>query len=530
EEASALVQEHRAKDFDQRLADNEREWRGFLDTIQVETPDKALDAMVNHWLPYQSLACRIRARSAFYQASGAFGFRDQLQDTLALLAHDPQLARDQILNAARRQFPEGDVQHWWLPRTGAGVRTLISDDVVWLAHATARYLLVTGDASILKEQLAFIDGQPLGEGEHDAFFTPEISKKTATLYDHCARALDLAIKRSSPAGLPLILGGDWNDGMNRVGEHGKGESVWLGWFLLKTLGDFAPVAKTEGDAKRAQAWAKHGDVLKRALESTAWDGEWYRRGSFDDGTPLGSRNSQECKIDSIAQSWSVLSGEGDPARSTTAMEQATKLLVDDKLKIVKLFTPPFSKTEKDPGYIKSYPPGVRENGGQYTHAATWFVIALAEMGQVDEAYRCFSMLNPINHATDEATAEHYRVEPYVVAADIYAGDDNAGNGKGGRGGWTWYTGSAGWLYRAAVEGILGIERRGKRVQFKPKLPSHWDGYSANLKMLGAELKVRVIRDNKAKAVSLEVNGAKTKASAVELKDGEVAEVVIRIPA
>ncbi|RVB88766.1 protein ndvB, partial [Mesorhizobium sp. M7A.F.Ca.CA.002.04.1.1] len=530
EEASALVQEHRAKDFDQRLADNEREWRGFLDTIQVETPDKALDAMVNHWLPYQSLACRIRARSAFYQASGAFGFRDQLQDTLALLAHDPQLARDQILNAARRQFPEGDVQHWWLPRTGAGVRTLISDDVVWLAHATARYLLVTGDASILKEQLAFIDGQPLGEGEHDAFFTPEISKKTATLYDHCARALDLAIKRSSPAGLPLILGGDWNDGMNRVGEHGKGESVWLGWFLLKTLGDFAPVAKTEGDAKRAQAWAKHADVLKRALESTAWDGEWYRRGSFDDGTPLGSRNSQECKIDSIAQSWSVLSGEGDPARSTTAMEQATKLLVDDKLKIVKLFTPPFSKTEKDPGYIKSYPPGVRENGGQYTHAATWFVIALAEMGQVDEAYRCFSMLNPVNHATDEATAEHYRVEPYVVAADIYAGDDNAGNGKGGRGGWTWYTGSAGWLYRAAVEGILGIERRGKRVQFKPKLPSHWDGYSANLKMLGAELKVRVIRDNKAKAVSLEVNGAKTKASAVELKDGEVAEVVVRIPA
>ncbi|RUT80373.1 protein ndvB, partial [Mesorhizobium sp. M7A.T.Ca.US.000.02.1.1] len=530
EEASALVQEHKVKDFDQRLADNEREWRGFLDTIQVETPDKALDAMVNHWLPYQSLACRIRARSAFYQASGAFGFRDQLQDTLALLAHDPQLARDQILNAARRQFPEGDVQHWWLPRTGAGVRTLISDDVVWLAHATARYLLVTGDATILKEQLAFIDGQPLGDGEHDAFFTPEISKKTASLYDHCARALDLAIKRSSPAGLPLILGGDWNDGMNRVGEHGKGESVWLGWFLLKTLGDFAPVAKAEGDAKRAQAWAKHADVLKRALESTAWDGEWYRRGSFDDGTPLGSRNSQECKIDSIAQSWSVLSGEGDPARSTTAMEQATKLLVDDKLKIVKLFTPPFSKTEKDPGYIKSYPPGVRENGGQYTHAATWFVIALAEMGQVDEAYRCFSMLNPVNHATDEATAEHYRVEPYVVAADIYAGDDNAGSGKGGRGGWTWYTGSAGWLYRAAVEGILGIERRGKRVQFKPKLPSHWDGYSANLKMLGAELKVRVIRDNRAKAVSLEVNGTKAKGSAVELKDGEVAEVVIRIPA
>ncbi|MER9839704.1 protein ndvB [Mesorhizobium australicum] len=524
-QASALVQTHRGKDFDQRLADNEREWRAFLDTIQVETPDKALDAMVNHWLPYQSLACRIRARSAFYQASGAFGFRDQLQDTLALLAHDPTLARDQILNAARRQFPEGDVQHWWLPRTGAGVRTLISDDVVWLAHATARYLTVTGDAAILKEQLPFLDGQELGEGEHDAFFTPEISKKTVSLYDHCARALDLAIKRSSPAGLPLILGGDWNDGMNRVGEHGKGESVWLGWFLLKTLGDFAAVAKTEGDTKRAQAWAKHADALKRALESTAWDGEWYRRGSFDDGTPLGSRTSQECKIDSIAQSWSVLSGEGDPARSTTAMQQATKLLVDDHLKIVKLFTPPFSKTQKDPGYIKSYPPGVRENGGQYTHAATWFVIALAEMGQTDEAYRCFSMLNPVNHASDEASAEHYRVEPYVVAADIYAGDD-----KGGRGGWTWYTGSAGWLYRAAVEGILGIERRGKQITFRPKLPSHWDGYHASLKMLGAEIKVQVIRDKKTKTISLEVNGSKTKSTSFAPKAGDQTEVVVKIPA
>jgi len=402
---------------------------------------------------------------------------------------------------------------------------MISDDVVWLAHATARYLSVTGDAAILKEQLPFIDGQALGEGEHDAFFTPEISKKTVSLYDHCARALDLAIKRSSPAGLPLILGGDWNDGMNRVGEHGKGESVWLGWFLLKTLGDFAAVAKSEGDSKRAQTWVKHAEALKRALESTAWDGEWYRRGSFDDGTPLGSRTSEECRIDSIAQSWSVLSGEGDPARSTTAMQQATSLLVDDKLKIVKLFTPPFSKTQKDPGYIKSYPPGVRENGGQYTHAATWFVIALAEMGQTDEAYRCFSMLNPVNHASDEASAEQYRVEPYVVAADIYAGDD-----KGGRGGWTWYTGSAGWLYRAAVEGILGIERRGKQITFRPKLPSHWDGYQATLKMLGAEIKVQVVRDKKTKTISLEVDGSKTKSASFEPKAGTQTEVVVKIPA
>ena len=524
EEASALIKTHREKDFDQRLGDNEREWRGFLDTIQVETPDKALNAMVNHWLPYQALACRIRARSAFYQASGAFGFRDQLQDTMAMLSHDPALGREQILNAAGRQFTEGDVQHWWLPRMGAGVRTIISDDVVWLAHAVTRYISVTDDKAILKEQLPFIEGQALGEGEHDAFFVPTVSKKAVSLYEHCARALDLAIKRSSEAGLPLILGGDWNDGMNRVGEGGKGESVWLGWFLLSTLGDFSAVAKAEGDAKRAQAWEKHAKALKRALESTAWDGQWYRRGSFDDGTPLGSHSSEECRIDSIAQSWSVLSGDGDPARSRTAMEQAVELLVDDDLKIIKLFTPPFSKTQKDPGYIKSYPPGVRENGGQYTHAATWFVIALAEMGRFDDAYRCFSMLNPVNHSLDADAAEHYRVEPYVVVADIYAEE-----GKGGRGGWTWYTGSAGWLYRAAVEGILGIQKHGKRIELTPRLPSHWDGYSATLKMSGGECKVRVVRDKAVKTVTLEKAGVKLKGSAFELKAGASIEVVVKIP-
>jgi len=525
EEASALIERHARVDYDQRLADNERHWRGFLDTIQVDTPDKALDAMVNHWLPYQALACRIRARSAFYQASGAFGFRDQLQDTMALLAHDPTLGREQILNAAGRQFAEGDVQHWWLPRTGAGVRTIISDDVVWLAHAVARYLSVTGDKAILKEKLPFIEGQALGKGEHDAFFVPTVSQKPVPLYEHCARAIDLAIKRSSANGLPLILGGDWNDGMNRVGEQGKGESVWLGWFLLATLGEFSAVAKAEGDTKRAQAWEKHARALKRALENTAWDGRWYRRGSFDDGTPLGSHSSDECKIDSIAQSWSVLSGDGDPARSRTAMEAAVESLVDEDLKIIKLFTPPFSKTQKDPGYIKSYPPGVRENGGQYTHAATWFVIALAEMGRFDEAYRCFAMLNPVNHALDEAAAEHYRVEPYVVAADVYAGE-----GMGGRGGWTWYTGSAGWLYRAAVEGILGIGKRGNRIEVAPKLPGHWDGYRATLRMAEGECTLSVVRDKGVKAVTLEKGGVKLKGQSFELKAGASVEVTVKIPA
>ncbi len=522
-EASALIERHRAIDFDERLAGAEREWRGFLDTIQVETPDKTLDFMVNHWLPYQSLACRIRARSAFYQASGAFGFRDQLQDTLALLAHDPGLARAQILNAAGRQFPEGDVQHWWLPRTGAGVRTIISDDVVWLAHAVAHYVEVTGDRKILDEKLPFIQGEKLGDHEHDAFFLPEPSGESASLYEHCARALDLAVRRSSPGGLPLILGGDWNDGMNSVGDEGRGESVWLGWFLLRTLADFEPVAKVQGDARRMKAWQAHAAVLKRALENSAWDGQWYRRGTFDDGTPLGSRESQECQIDSIAQSWSVLSGEGDPARSRTAMDSAGEMLVDEENRILKLFTPPFADWEKDPGYIKSYPPGVRENGGQYTHAATWFVIALAEMGRVDEAYRCFSMLNPINHALDEASAEHYRVEPYVVAADVYAAD------KAGRGGWTWYTGSAGWLYRAAVEAILGIRRRGDAIEVNPRIPSHWDGYTARLSLGGGRQTIRVQRSAGTSAAALEVNGKKVKGASFRLEAGET-DVVVTLPA
>nr|MBA3446320.1 DUF3131 domain-containing protein [Pseudaminobacter sp.] len=525
EEASALVARHRDKDFDQRLAENEHDWRGFLDTLQVETPDKALDAMVNHWLPYQSLACRIRARSAFYQASGAFGFRDQLQDTLALLLHDPALARHQILNAAKRQFTEGDVQHWWLPRTGAGVRTMISDDVVWLAYATAHYVKVTGDVSVLDEEIHFIGGPALKEGEHDAFFVPEITEATATIYEHCARALDLAIARTGKSGLPLILGGDWNDGMNRVGEGGKGESVWLGWFLLKTLHDLAPVAIGRGDSKHARKWEKHAVALKRALENAAWDGGWYRRGSFDDGTPLGSRGSEECQIDSIAQSWSVLSGEGDPARSRTAMDAAMKMLVEDELNIVRLFTPPFSETEKDPGYIKSYPPGVRENGGQYTHAATWFVIALAEMGRADDAYRCFRMLNPVNHALDEAAAERYRVEPYVVAADIYSEGD-----KGGRGGWTWYTGSAGWLYRTAIESILGIRRQGSRIAIDPVLPGHWAGYSATLRLSGAVYRIRVVREQGVRNTMIEVDGQSADGPGFELRDGGEFDVLVRLPA
>ncbi|MER2536733.1 MAG: glucoamylase family protein [Rhizobiaceae bacterium] len=523
-EASALVSRHRAKSFEERSAETDAQWRGFLDKLQVSTPDKAFDPLVNNWLPYQSLACRIRARSAFYQASGAFGFRDQLQDTLALLLHEPQLARDQILNAAQRQFPEGDVMHWWLPRTGAGVRTLISDDVVWLGYAVNRYIQVTGDAGILSEDLPFVEGDRLAEGQHDSFMTPEVSKTRVSLYEHCARALDLAVERSSPRGLPLILGGDWNDGMNRVGEGGKGESVWLGWFLLKTLRDFSAIARGQGDAKRADAWESHADRLKQALEDDAWDGDWYIRGTYDDGTLLGSKTSEECRIDSIAQSWSVLSGEGDPERSLKALESARHHLIDGEIGILKLFTPPFADTVKEPGYIKAYPPGVRENGGQYTHAAIWMVVALAQAGRAEEAYALFSMLNPVNHALDRQAAERYRVEPYVVSADIYSAPD-----KAGRGGWTWYTGSAGWLYRAAVESILGIRVEDGRLTVAPAIPRSWNGYDATFRHGEATYRIKVRHDEGVSAPSIETGGRRVEGNAIDIGTKGDVELLVLLP-
>ncbi|MBX9458068.1 MAG: protein ndvB [Rhizobium sp.] len=486
--AVPLIERLTTAGFEAEFEKTRSQWETFLGTLQVSTPDEAFDRMVNTWLPYQNLACRIRARSAFYQASGAFGFRDQLQDTLALMLQDPGLARAQILNAAGRQFPEGDVQHWWLPRTGAGVRTLISDDVVWLAYATTLYMATTGDRAVLDEELAFLTGPDLGD-KHESFFQPETSEQRATLYDHVARALDLAVTRTGAHGLPLILGGDWNDGMNRVGIEGRGESTWLGWFLISALEAMIPVAEARGDLVRTTDWRAHRDAVKVSIETEAWDGEWYRRGYFDDGSPLGSADSGECRIDSIAQSWSVLSGAADTARAGQAMDSVKARLIDSEAGIVRLFTPPFEHSDKDPGYIKSYPPGVRENGGQYTHAAIWVAYALAAMGRSDEAYDAFSMLNPINHALDRANADTYRVEPYVVAADIYGDGD-----KTGRGGWTWYTGSAGWLYRTAVEAILGIRREGDRLRIAPSLPSSWPGYTARLVQNGVPYVIEVTRD------------------------------------
>ncbi|MBB3594617.1 cyclic beta-1,2-glucan synthetase [Rhizobium sp. BK529] len=502
EEARAMLADIRNSSFDDAVQTNRAFWQDFTGKLQISTPDQGMNNLVNTWLPYQSLGCRIMARSAFYQASGAFGFRDQLQDTLAFVLQEPALARRQIINAASRQFREGDVQHWWLPGTGAGVRTMISDDVVWLAYAIDHYCSVSGDKSVLDEQLPFLEGPALLESQHDFFYKPEISEDTVSIYEHAALALDLAITRKGKNGLPLFLGGDWNDGMNRVGIDGKGTSVWLGWFLAGTLRSFIPYAEERGDRTRAKRWKTHLVELKKSLESTAWDGGHYRRGTFDDGTPLGSKENLECLIDSIAQSWSVLSGEGDPERAAKAMDAVLAELVDEEARIVRLFTPPFEKSLKDPGYIKAYPPGVRENGGQYTHAATWVVMALAEMKRGDDALRCFQMLNPITHSLDKAAAEKYRVEPYVVAADVYGHEPYIG-----RGGWTWYTGSAGWLYRAAVEGILGTRLKGGKLFVDPSLPSNWDGFAAEIEQAGNKYRISVSKASNAQGYTLSVNGS-----------------------
>ncbi|WP_374829064.1 GH36-type glycosyl hydrolase domain-containing protein [Paenochrobactrum pullorum] len=493
--ASALLEDIRGVDFDAALQACRNQWKEFFKPVQVKTPDQSFDVMVNGWLPYQSLACRIWARAAFYQASGAYGFRDQLQDSLSLLLLDPSLARTQLINVASRQFEEGDVQHWWLPETGAGVRTLISDDVVWLGYAASLYVETTGDTAVLDEQIPFLKGAVLEEGQHDAFYQPEITEHTVSVYEHCALALDLAIKRTGQHGLPLMLGGDWNDGMNLVGVEGRGESVWLGWFLSYTLKQMLPIAQSRNDQIRVKEWGAHLESLSQALERDGWDGAWYRRGFYDNGALLGSKESDECSIDAIAQSWGVLSGTASDERAEQAMQSLHEHLLDDEGGLLRLFTPPFNKTEQQPGYIKGYPPGVRENGGQYTHGATWAILALTKMGKAKEAYQLFSMINPVNHG---AEPEIYRVEPYVIAADIYSVEP-----RRGQGGWTWYTGSAGWFFRVATEGILGLKRRGDQLFIEPCLPPEWDGFEADLHFGKAHYHVVVKRGAKARTVMVD---------------------------
>ncbi len=484
-EAQALISRYRSANLDEVQAAVTAHWKGILGKVQVKTPDRAMDIMLNGWFMYQTIACRIWARSAFYQSSGAYGFRDQLQDGMALAALQPAMTRSHLLRAAARQFAQGDVQHWWLPHSGQGVRTRISDDCGWLAYAVSHYVETSGDRDVLDEQIPFVEGHQLEPHAHDNFFLPAISEETATLFEHCARALDHSLA-TGRHGLPLIGTGDWNDGMNRVGEKGEGESIWLGWFLHSALTAFIPIAKARGEKERAARWQQHAAELAGALGTAGWDGAWYLRGFFDDGTPLGSSSSDECQIDSIAQSWSVLSGASGELQSRTAMEALERMLIKPNEGLALLFAPPFNKTAQDPGYIKGYPPGIRENGGQYTHAAAWSVMAMARLGEGKKAFDLFSMLNPVNHARSRSEVLRYKVEPYVVAADIYARAPHAG-----RGGWTWYTGSAGWLQRAGLESILGLQLKGDVLHLAPCIPREWPACEMTLQYRSAVYRIEV---------------------------------------
>ena len=446
-------------------------WAKTLSVLQVDTPQQSLNIITNGWLMYQVLACRFWARSGYYQSGGAFGFRDQLQDSMAIMHTEPSIVREHILNSASRQFREGDVQHWWHPPSGRGVRTKCSDDFLWLPFTTSRYVNYTGDSKILDENINFLEGRLLNPGEESYYDLPVHSNQSASLYEHCVRAIKHGLQFGIN-GLPLMGSGDWNDGMDKVGIEGKGESIWLGFFLYKVLIQFSEIAKLRSDAAFMQLCVDESEKLKINLNKNGWDGEWFRRAYFDDGTPLGSSSNEECQIDSIAQSWSVLSGAVDKERTTQALQMADKRLVKTDKSLIQLLDPAFDTSQLNPGYIKGYVPGVRENGGQYTHAAVWLVMAFATSGNYKRAWELFELINPLNHGRTAEEIATYKVEPYVVAADVYSLSS-----LNGRGGWTWYTGSAGWMYQLIIDSLLGMKREGNILHFETRMPPDWKSFT-----------------------------------------------------
>lgn len=519
-EADTLIQKYKGSEAAHRSLEKVKAyWKDTIGAVRVETPDAAINIITNGWLTYQVLSSRLWGRSGYYQSGGAFGFRDQLQDVMSLFHVAPQLAREQILTCASRQFKEGDVQHWWHPPVGRGVRTRCSDDFLWLPFVTANYIRSTGDSAILEETVHFIEGRLLNHDEESYYDLPLQSITSAKLYEHCV----LAIKHGfnyGEHGLPLMGTGDWNDGLDKVGHEGKGESVWMAFFLYTILKQFAEIAQLHNDSAFTEECKKQAQLLKENINKYAWDGKWYKRAWFDNGTPLGSSGNEECKIDSIAQSWSVLSGAGDEKRIPIAMESAYKHLVQKEAGIIQLLKPAFDKSNVNPGYIKGYVPGVRENGGQYTHAAIWMILAFAELGNNQKVWELLNMINPINHGKTLEEMAIYKVEPYVLAADVYAGDPHAG-----RGGWTWYTGSAGWLYRLITESFLGLQREGNKIKVVPCIPETWESFNLHYRYKNTIYHIMVKQQLHAEKMTVTVDGVNQRDHEIILEDDGIEHIV-----
>ena len=475
---------------DEELNNVKKYWNDFLGKVKVKTPDSSMNYLLNGWLIYQTLSCRYLARTAFYQSGGAYGFRDQLQDSMSLGILDSEITRKQILRSASRQYKEGDVQHWWHPVIMSGIRTKFSDDLLWLPYVTIDYIKSTGDYSILNEKVPYLEDEPLREGEDERYTIVNSSNSEGTIYQHCIKAIDRALKFGEN-NLPLMGSGDWNDGMNTVGNGGKGESVWLAYFLYKILDYFILLCEYVKDDKKSIEYGKYKEFIQENIEKNAWDGGWYKRAFFDDGTALGSRENDECKIDSLPQSWSVISGAAKKSRALEAMRSVDRYLLNEEKGIILLLAPPFNNSKLEPGYIKGYVPGVRENGGQYTHAATWVILAWTLLGDGNKAWKYYNMINPINHSSNKISANNYKIEPYVMAADIYLREPH-----GGRGGWSWYTGASGWMYKVGLENILGLKRiQNKGYKITPCVPDSWNEYEINIKDDVGEYHIVVKRKN-----------------------------------